>query len=713
LTRAWAGQSETTGAGPEARQGLPAIPGYELLEEVGRGGMGVVYKARHVALDRLVALKMVLSGEFAGELERARFRTEAQAAARLSHPNVVQVYEVGEHRGHPYLALEYVGGGSLAEQLRLGPLPPHRAAEVVEVLAGAVQAAHDQGIVHRDLKPANILLQMDKETRREGDKERGRQGDKEKEPSSVSSSPCLLVSLSSAVPKIADFGLAKRLDVETATQSGAVMGTPAYMAPEQAAGKGKEVGPSADVYALGAILYECLTGRPPFQAATPLDTIFQVLSSEPVPPRRLRPGVPRDLETVCLCCLEKEPHKRYPSAGALADDLKRWLAGEPIRVRPVGGAGRLWRWCRRRPAVAALLLALLLSLLAGGGAIAYLLRTRPARNTEADVALLMIRGRRHLQQKEHDQALAAFDAVLRLDPSNALAHAERANACMGLGRPDEALAECFAAMKSDPRLVGKFLEWARAGTDEGRHEDVVVSCTAVLRIVDPKQEHHRSGPVADNSPLKEAVTRTADAYLIRSNAHTMLNHWDAAADDFARYAALQRDTPQMTLPFNDACRLLGKRDLESYRKVCAQAIRRVPELSAAEDIYLVARMCLLSDQSGVDPLECLRLAERAVQGEPSPWRLHTLGLAHYRAGQYDLAIRRLQEASRTPVGQPAMTPNNWLVLAMACHRKGQHGVARHWLDAAVRRGVPCMHPYERMAYQIHRREAEALVERRK
>jgi WD40 repeat protein len=293
------------------------LPGYEILGKLGRGGMGVVYKARQIGLDRLVALKMVLTGGHASPAELTRFRTEAEAVARLQHPNIVQIYDVGEHGGLPFFSLEYCAGGSLDRQLDGTPWPAQKAARLVETLAKAVEAAHCAGVVHRDLKPANVLLTKDGQ------------------------------------PKITDFGLAKRLDVDNGqTQSGAILGTPSYMAPEQAGGKVKEIGPAADVYALGAILYELLTGRPPFKAATPLDTIMQVVSDEPVPPRQLQSKVPRDIETVCLKCLQKDPRKRYGSARDLAEDLGRNLAGKPVLARPVGRAEQLWRWCRRNPALA-------------------------------------------------------------------------------------------------------------------------------------------------------------------------------------------------------------------------------------------------------------------------------------------------------------------------------------------------------------------------
>jgi hypothetical protein len=337
----------------------PAGPGsafgkYTLLAEIGRGGMGVVYRAYQKDLGRPVALKMILAGAHAGAQELARFRTEAEAVARLQHPNIVQIYEVGEQDGLPFFSLEYVDGGSLDQKIDGTPWPSRPAAQLVETLARAVHHAHEHGIVHRDLKPANVLLAS------------GGREPPEDHPHSGGSRP----PLADCTPKITDFGLAKKLDqAQGQTQSGSILGTPSYMAPEQAEGKTHDIGPAADTYALGAILYELLAGRPPFKAATPLDTVLLVISAEPVSPRLLNPKVNRDLETVCLKCLEKAPGRRYESARHLADDLRRYLAGEPIRARPISRAERLWRWCRRRPGWAALIAVSVLSavLLIGGG----------------------------------------------------------------------------------------------------------------------------------------------------------------------------------------------------------------------------------------------------------------------------------------------------------------------------------------------------------
>jgi serine/threonine-protein kinase len=351
---------------PKRQEGsaLPQIPGYAVEAVLGRGGAGIVFRARHLKLNRLVELKMLLSGAYAEPRELARFLREAEAVAGLRHPNIVQVHDMGEHDARPYFTMEYVEGGSLAQKLAGTPLPARPAAQLVATLAGAVHVAHKAGIVHRDLKPGNVLLTAD------------------------------------GAAKISDFGLARRMEGDTAlTQSGVPVGTPSYMAPEQVRGQTRAIGPAVDVYALGAILYESLTGRPPFKGETPAETFLQVLQQEPVPPTQLNAKIPRDLETVCLKCLQKEPARRYADAAALADDLQRFLDGRPVLARPVGLTERAVKWVRSRPAAALLAMVLLAVSAAAAGTAVWL------RQQEAD--------RRAEKEQRQGQAREALETSLR------------------------------------------------------------------------------------------------------------------------------------------------------------------------------------------------------------------------------------------------------------------------------------------------------------
>ena len=418
------GGSPPPGAVPDA----PDVAGYEILGELGRGGMGVVYQARQAKLKRLVALKMILPGTKARPAMRERFGIEAEAVARLQHPNIVQIYEVGEQDGRPFLCLEYAPGGSLAKTLAGTPQHPHDAARMVQTLARAIHAAHRHGIIHRDLKPANVLLTAD------------------------------------GTLKITDFGLAKQLDAEEGPSlSGEVKGTPSYMAPEQAAGKTREIGPPADIYALGAILYEMLTGRPPFKAARPEATLALVLNEEPVAPGRLHPKLPRDLETICLKCLEKEPRRRYADAEALAEDLRRFLAHEPIVARPVGVGMRTLKWARRRPAAAALIAVIVLAVMgAGAGLLTYQdQRARFAKRELQRVQTELHLGQRAFAQEDWENAELHLTTALnqiRAEPKLAvlgvqveplLAEVNRRAAAEAARRKDRERFEAFQAQRND------------------------------------------------------------------------------------------------------------------------------------------------------------------------------------------------------------------------------------------------------------------------
>jgi serine/threonine protein kinase len=378
---------------------VPEVPGYEILGRLGRGGMGVVWKARHRKLNRVVALKMVLAGEHAEPGHLARFHLEAEAVARLRHPNIVAIYDVGTAGGIPYIALEYLEGGTLEQMAGGGPQPARLAAEVVAALARGVHTAHLAGIVHRDLKPANVLLSH-------------------------------AAPLADIVPKVTDFGLAKRLEGQGHTQTGQIIGTPAYMAPEQARGESKNVGPAADIYALGAILYELLTGQPPFRSEALMETLAMVLHDEPASPRKLLPTVPADLETVCLKTLRKDPAERYPTAQELADELDRFLHDEPVRARPLRRVERAYRWCRRNPTLAGLLAVaagLLLTLGVVGMLILYQLRLQAARAGE------------EIQRERAEDALARARRYLYL---NRIYLADRAYHDNQMARARQLLKDC-------------------------------------------------------------------------------------------------------------------------------------------------------------------------------------------------------------------------------------------------------------------------------
>ncbi|MCC6234099.1 MAG: serine/threonine protein kinase, partial [Verrucomicrobiales bacterium] len=466
---------------------------YEILGEVARGGMGVVYRARQVSLNRVVALKVLLGGGFVGESGRQRLRSEAAAAARLKHPHIVAVHDAGEWEGQPYFAMEFVAGPTLSEVLRDGPLRLARAVHLVETVARAVHYAHEQGIVHRDLKPSNILLDGEDQ------------------------------------PRVADFGLARaEAEAADATRTGTVLGSPAYMPPEQARGQVRRIGPRSDVYSLGAVLYETLTGHPPFLAESPTAVLELVKHTEPVPPRRLNASVPADLETICLRCLEKEPEGRYASAAELAEDLARFRRGEPVHARPLGPVARGLRWARREPALA-MVWGLTAALALGSSAAAWWIgRERDVAvvaQRETREALLVARGAqaravvRSERMGQRREALAAVAEAARIRVTREL----RDSAIVALTRWDVQLTNEWTAR------ARQGASWAVA---PDLKSEVSETAPGVLSWRDPGTGRVRA--VLDGGELGEVVNVPAfdllSGYVAAAHARGDLAVWrlDAA-----------------------------------------------------------------------------------------------------------------------------------------------------------------------------------------
>jgi serine/threonine protein kinase/WD40 repeat protein len=515
VPRGTEGPGETVPAGEAVPAGedRPQIPGYEILGELGRGGMGVVYEARQQSLNRVVALKMLLPAAAVSADRLARFRAEAEVLARLQHPNVVPVYEVGEHDGRPYFTMACVAGPSLAQVLEGKPQDVAASARLVEVLARAVDDVHKAGIIHRDLKPANILL--------------GRKNQVPRTKNQVPDAGFLDLGSWIFSPQVSDFGLARdQASGRRLTQSGTAMGTPSYMAPEQAHGD-RDVGPAADIYSLGAILYEMLTGRPPFDGVTVPETIAQLLRDEPLPPSRLRRGLPRDLDTICLKCLEKAPRRRYASAGELAEELRRFQAGEPIRARPPGPAERLYRWCRRRPLVAGL--AALSSALAVALIVSLFLYQ--AHLTEALAATAE-------EQRQH---------IVRLNVTIGVIKADEGNACDAVLRFAEALRLDEIRPPTSPnhrvrigttlRLCPRLLRLETLGgrvlcTQLGPSGAWAVTAgedRSVLRVWDVLTDRPAGPPLKQEGPPRTAAVSAGGRSLAVVQADGSVRLWDVPA----------------------------------------------------------------------------------------------------------------------------------------------------------------------------------------
>jgi tetratricopeptide (TPR) repeat protein/tRNA A-37 threonylcarbamoyl transferase component Bud32 len=636
---------------PAQDAGWPQIPGYEIEAVLGQGGMGVVYKARHLRLGRPVALKMLLAGPLARQVERERFLREAQAVASLRHPNIVQVHDVGDVDGRPYFTMELVEGASLAERIRGVPQAPRRAAALLATLADAVHAANRSGIVHRDLKPSNILLSED------------------------------------GTPKVTDFGLARRWQDDAGlTLTGHPLGTPSYMAPEQARGDKSALGPATDVYALGAVLYELLTGRPPFRADTPTATLQQVLADEPVSPARLNPGVPRDLETICLKCLNKEPHKRYASARALAEDLRRCERGEPIKARPVGPLERAVRWVRRRPALAGALAAgfVLASALVATGLWWYAQRTAleaaAVAYAEADLreserlrdrgefkasAAVLKRAKDRLGEfvppDLRDRLGAAFDnleLVTRLDAI----------------RLERAVVKPQALVKGPTELLGVLTpsgtkvsndgQPARAGTSSGRHYE---EAFREVGIGAPADDPAAAAVRVRDSPVRDAVVAALDDWAAcATNPHQQAwvlavvrradpdpwrdrvrdtATWDdpAALRELADRAPVARQSPQLLA-------VLGAR-LRAKKLDAVGFLERAASAHPSDFWVNVEMGNALCDQSREREAFGYYRTALALRPETASVR-YALGDLYLAQRRWDEAVAEYEQAARLDPGNP-------------------------------------------------------------
>lgn len=611
----------------------PAIAGYEILRELGRGNMGVVYQARQAGIERVVALKMVLAGIHARVTDLQRFLTEACVVGRLQHPNIVQVHEVGQCDGVPFFSMEYISGGTLARQLGGRPRPFREAANLVRTLARAVHYAHERGVVHRDLKPANILL-APIEHRSRG--------------SSNALAPGLWIDGEQTwMPKVADFGLAKQLDVPVGnTQSDAVLGTPAYMAPEQAEGRSRHVGPAADVYALGVILYETLTGRPPHNAASPAETVLLLFNSEPPPPSRLQPRLPRDLETICLKCLQKDPRRRYATAEALAVDLERFLAGEPIAARPISWVEQLWKWSRRRPVAATLTACSVAAVVLGGAAVVW---HQVDLQNELNHALARERAGREAEE-------AAANAV-RL-----AAERDRVKDCLhlaeeALARNDWTEARVQLARVHDDSAAGPELAelYARA--------DHLLRQTEERQSVRSRYERfvQRRNDALFHAALFGANDLATSLRAVDTAAREALACFDVEID---QQGAPKTDTPYLTedekvevaqgcyeLLLTLAAAVAQPRadlSLEEQRCTVEESLRildRAESLGPSTRAYHLRRADLLGRMD--DGERALRERERAAALQPSTALGHFLdGDEHYRHGNWNAAIQAFEAALR-------------------------------------------------------------------
>jgi serine/threonine-protein kinase len=589
--------------------GLPRIEGYDVEAVVGQGGMGVVYRARHRKLNRPVALKMILAGAYASPQDRARFQREAEAVAALRHPNVVQVYDSGEAGGRPYFTMEFLEGGTLADKLTGTPLSARPAADLVAALARAVQAAHASGIVHRDLKPANVLLTAD------------------------------------GTPKVTDFGLARYVEGgPELTLSGTRVGTPSYMAPEQALGRSHAIGPATDVYALGAILYELLTGRPPFKGESTAETERQVIANDPVSPSRLNARVPRDLETICLKCLHKEPHRRYASAAALADDLGSFLRGEAIAARPERRLRRLVRQLRRRPVFSTALAAGLLSAaaLTGGGLWLASERAADARAAEA--------ARAASERAANEDLLEMVRSLKASSWPEARAALERARGRLGDGGSAE---------------LRRLLE-------QGERDLEVASRLGAIRLnafesADGQYEEtfREFGQVPEDT---DAVAARIEASNIGNALVAALDHWSVRASDPRRWRwVLEVARKADSAPTSWRARARDP-DVRKDAVALAQLVATAPIAEESVSLLLALEQQLSLTSPEREPF--LKRLQRAHPGDF--WVNFRLGSVLYYLGKPEEAIGYYRVALAARPGSPHV--RNGLGLALLRTGRGEEGV---------------------------------------
>ncbi|HZY90275.1 MAG TPA: protein kinase [Gemmataceae bacterium] len=668
VTKVQSGEPSAAAA-PETEDDVPAIPGYEILDRLGEGGMGVVYKARHLGLNRVVALK-VIKAAYATGPGRARFQAEVEAVARLQHPNIVQVFSVGAFRGRPFCALEFVNGGSLDKALKQALPSPAAAAWLIEQLARAVAAVHALHLVHRDLKPANVLLGS------------GGLAHPYSEPAALTAgsgvhpaatNPAANAAgspgpqgsrppLAGVVPKIADFGLAKFLDgpASDLTLAGQVLGTPSYMAPEQASGRNEAVTAAVDTYALGAILYECLTGRPPFSGETMWDTLEQVVRQEPVPPRRLQPKVPRDLETVCLKCLEKEPGKRYASAADLADDCDAFLQGRPTRARPARPWGRAWRWARRHPAAVAAALAL-----AGLLAAHEVSQTAAVRESEELTRLV----------------------TARADAQRSLTEAEAAVNTLEWGRARDRVQEALVRLgqapgrfADDPRLTELRAHARRLGDQVGR------------RLTD-QDRFRKLGDLHDAAAFERmmALGGPGKARALAEQALGLFGLTPGAGEPPSLEGAHLTEAQKAQVRENCCELLLGLARAEADGGQAERALRALAlaeRLGVSRAAYHRGRAdCLARLGRGEEAAGERRRADECPLRTASDFFLSGGDL--YRQGRLDEAVRHYHHALSL---QPHHFGSNY-ALALCCLKLGPGAAAqrRDRLDAALSRLSLCIY----------------------